>query len=345
MALRKLRAKDGTNNKKKLSKSTGVLEEEPEREEEEQEQPETDYEFREVDPSEIKLGYENDVKDWLSTNKLLDREYRFKVYKYSNPNHGERKELVGDWTDYVPSEHEIGQQFGGGKYIGILHLTDDKGNRRVTSAKFRIHESYDQIAQNAKINQYFPPSGYNTFLKGSPQSQPQNGGSLNEALETIGKMMAIILPAIQSRPATGDYSEIMMENYKMINSMMKRSILDNMQLATDLNRRNAGLSEVAEDEDEVTGAMGIINQIAPLLEKFLPYITGGHTAQAKAAITAVQALPEYQRVIKSKAILKGLCEFIDTKHGAEVTDTILARFKVKRPARAAAAPAPVTSKQ
>ena len=294
---------------------------------------ETEYSFQEVNPDEIKLGYDNDVQDWLQSNKLIDRSYNFRVYKYVNPNHGERKELVGNWTDCIPTEHEVGQQFGGGRYIAILNITDDTGRRRVTSAKFRIHSSYDITAQQYKANNLFMQPGSYPVMAGN---QRGNGSSLNEAMDVLAKMMAIITPAIaMQNNSQNNFPEMMMENYKMINSMMKRSIQDNMQFANDMNRREAGLTETVETDEEASGAINIINQVVPLIEKFMPYITGRNNATTAATITAVKALPQYQQLIKSKSILKSFCEFIDQKHGQEVTDQLLSKFKVKRPRQAA----------
>lgn len=282
----------------------------------------SEYEFTEVDPESISIGYENDVKDWLLKNQLLDNEYVFRVYKYLNNVSGQRKEFIGEWSDYVPGEHEIGMEFGSGRYIGLLNITDNRGKRRCTSCKFRIHKHYDSLRSQSSMNNFFP----------SRSMVGHAGGGIDGSLETVGKIIQMILPVVQAKPESqGNYGELMNENYRMMNSIMKRSVFDNMQMLNDLQRKNAGLSEVVESEEEATGAMGVINQIMPMVERFLPLIVGKSMPQARATVDFVKTLPEYNQMVKNKAMLKAFCAFVDSKHGRSETDKILARFKVSRP--------------
>ena len=316
MVKRKLRARGDGNTAKEdqfPEKRSYEVEQEPEKQ----------YEFKELNPDEISLGYDNDIKDWLMRNKLLDNEHHVSVYKYLNPHTGDRKELVNQYTDYLPSEHEIGISYGSGRYIVLLNITDNKGERRIASAKFRLHASYDDMRYKGQVGQ----------LTGSifgGNGGRMAGGSMNESLELIGKIMALLLPAIKPTDSPVNYSEMMMENYKVFNSMLKRSMLDSMQLATDLTRERLNLAETVESEGEATGIGGVLQTIAPMIEQIIPMITCRSNAKSKATIQAVKQLPQYKQIVQSKKAMNELIDFIDKKHGKEIADKIITKFGVKR---------------
>lgn len=316
---KKLRAQEKIKPKKKI---VSVVEEDDLDEGEDEKY--SDNSFKELDPSDIHAGYDTSVQDWLLRNGLRKKDYVLRVYRFGGAGDNERT-AVGKYIDHIPDEDEIGLKYGSGRYECILQVSDKDGQRRVTSSRFLVDSIYDEIRQEEKIKKAQQMQQLPVPINGTHQ--------FDNMIESMSKFMAVIFPLINAGRAnieTPDVSAIMMKNYENMNSVIKRSILDNQQLINDVQRGNMGLPETMEDLKETTGLMGLITTIGPLIEKVLPLILGGG-AKPKIAATLIKSAPQYAQVIKDKKLLHGLIQWIEKKHGKEVSGKLLASLKLKRP--------------
>lgn len=265
------------------------------------------------------------LKDWFLKNRYEDTDYKVSLYRYVNPQFGERKSLVYQWTEELPSEHDIGLKYGSGRYELFVCLTDRKGKRRIYHSKFRISEEYDKLRSETAPSMLQHSNGSNG-----------NGGAagLDSAFNMMAKVIALITPIMQANNAShsgngfdpSKISEMMIESYKGMNEVLKRNTLDNTQFLNDIQRRVSDMDGIVESETEVQGLTGFINSIAPLIEKFLPIFTGKSNLQTRAAMGVIKQMPAYNEVVRDKAKLNALIGFVTKKHGPEVTEKILKKL-------------------
>lgn len=280
----------------------------------------------EISESELAIS-DLGLKDWFLKNRFEDTDYKVSLYRYLNPQFGERKSLVYQWTEELPSEHEIGLKYGSGRYELFVCLTDRRGKRRIYHSKFRISEEYDKLRGE-------PVPAASMVLHG-------NGGNgaagLDSAFNMMAKVIALITPIMQANNSHNNntfepskISEMMIESYKGMNEVLKRNTLDNTQFLNDIQRRVSDMDGIVESDSEVTGLTGFINSIAPLIEKFLPIFTGKSNMQTRAAMGVLKQMPAYNEVVNDKKKLNALIGFVTKKHGPEVTEKILKKLGLQK---------------
>jgi hypothetical protein len=257
--------------------------------------------------------YDLGLRDWFLKNQLEDKSYKVSLYRFINPQFGDRKALVNQYEDLMPSEHEIGLQFGSGRYCVFVTMTDSNGKRRIYNSKFRISEDYDK-------------------RKNVPTVNDTMGTGFDSAFNLIAKVLTLFQPILaQNNNNNGsNIRDLLLENYKSTNDILKRSALDNTQFYNDMQRKNMEIPEVFETTEETTGLTGFISQVVPLIEKFLPIIMGKSNTETKAALSLIRTLPAFGEVTKDKAKLNFLIKFIDKNHGADITDRVLKKLGIGR---------------
>jgi len=258
--------------------------------------------------------YDLGLRDWFLKNQLEDKSYKVSLYRFINPQFGDRKALVNQYEDLMPSEHEIGLQFGSGRYCVFVTMTDSNGKRRIYNSKFRISDDYDR-RKNTPVNDSM-------------------GNGFDSAFNLIAKVLTLFQPILQNNNGNNNGSNIrdlLLENYKSTNDILKRSALDNTQFYNDMQRKNMEIPEVFETTEETTGLTGFISQVVPLVEKFLPIIMGKSNTETKAALSLIRTLPAFSDVTKDKSKLNFLIKFIDKNHGVDITDRVLKKLGIVRP--------------
>ena len=280
-------------------------------------------EFDFIEPEEIPRNIDNSLKDFLSRNKLLEREYKVSLYKYEHPKMGQKKALQFQYFDETPTEHDVGLTYGSGRYLIIVGLNDESGKYRTASCKFNIAEHYDQLkAEREK-------AGIPTVQTTGIYHGHGGGGaaSISAGLNTVKEVIAMIVPLLnQKQQSNNNPIEFLGESYQSINRVLMQSMMDNTQMVNDALRKQLDLTETFEGEDETTGIMGVINTLSPILEKMIPYILGGGKD-----IAAIKNNPLYGTVIKDKKTLKALADYIEKNHGKDSLNKVLAALKIKKP--------------
>lgn len=294
-------------------------------------------ELEDLSFEDLPVGSDTMLYNYMQKNSLVDEEYFVTLYKYDR-DHGDMKTYCEKWVGQIPNEDQIGRVYGGGRFCLILQVTDHKGKTRGTTRKFKLHKRYDRFLNNVQSNEN---SAFPVISLGGTHGGNEGGNQLQDAVNLVRVMMSTFLPLMKmvtppqqqiAAPGenTGSMAEMMKDNYKAMNEVMKESMLDNSQFFNDMKRRNVGLPELTEDENETTGVMGMINNILPVLEQVLPLITT-RGAQGMQAVKTIQNMPQYKDVIKDKGTIKRLYQFIEKKHGTETALKVLKKFKLKHP--------------
>lgn len=199
---------------------------------------------------------ERDAYDWLSSNET-EHEYRVELLKYTKGINGRRKKVTCfQWDSEVPSKHEIGTMFGGGKYVLFItakkqYLEDGKPKTKCLGRtyEFNLSEYYDKMINSEKTE------------------KPNN--SLSESIGIIEKIVTLFLPFVNAQNKSP--SQEMVQMYSAMNQIMKRQAMDNLEFMKTIQNT----TDDSIDTEEGSG-VDYTKIIQPLIEKFLPLILGGN---------------------------------------------------------------------
>ncbi len=269
-----------------------------------------------IDPS-----YLSKVNGFLEKAKIDISETVCYLYKYDNYNSGEQKSVLYKYTDGdIPDEDEVGKRWGSGRYVLVLSIPPANGRKPLMRAyKFRINPYYDTLRSGP--------------LPAMPIQQQHDSGknSMAEAFSMLQGLLATLLPMFQRPPENPDFSKMMAGNYGMFQDIMKRQMLDNVQLMTDYQRNVQLLKDGGGDMNgvEEEPAESIIEKIAPFLNEWLPKLIGGGT-ESKVVSTVVKGSAMFKEIAKNQAMVKALIAYLDKSQGVAQTNQVLASLGMKR---------------
>jgi hypothetical protein len=123
----------------------------------------------------------------------------------------------------------------------------------------------------------------------------------------------------------------MFKNYEVTSEVLKKNLLENVRVQSDLQRKllKNNITEEDMSDTEIQEETGILEQLKPLLVEWLPKLLGDN-AQAKVVQNLVQSTPQFKKVINNVNELKTLIAYLDNEKGKATTDKILANLKLKR---------------
>lgn len=256
----------------------------------------------------------------------LDVQPVFYLYKYENYMNGEAKALIQKYKDCdPPDEDDIGRAFGSGRYLLCMAVPPSGNSKKgaMRAYRFRVHPHYDTI-RNA--NSFVAPYP----IDHRPAAvQTTGSSSLIEAVTILERLMLAMAP-MMNREQNPDMQAMLLQNFNTTNSILKRQMLDNVDLLTDYQRKIADVQgeNMGTATEELPGP-SIVEQIAPLLNEWLPRLLGGG-AQAKAVQQVVKMSPQFSQIIKDRGKFKQLVSYLDKTRGKEETEKVLLALKLKR---------------
>jgi len=279
------------------------------------------------------------IDEFIAKQKLQDESITFYLYKYDDPRNGETKSLINKYQDCdAPDEHEIGMDFGSGRYLLMMSVPrQSNGQTLMRAYKFRVHHRYDSMMKSREL----PIPAAQPV---APVQNIQQAPSFTDLLAIIERMFSMMGPLI-NRPQNENVMDIMNQNYTAMGAMMKKSLMEQFSFMSELSKNflpgGENMNQVSyneNDEVEETGS-SIIEQFAPLLTQFLPMILG-NGPQAQLAQNVVKHSPQFQKVVSDKAELNRIIQYLDDIQGPEKTDQVLQALRVKRITEAKRATAP-----
>ena len=265
---------------------------------------------------------------FLERNHLTQEMTTAYIYKIKEVGGGRMQcDMV---AGEMPSEHEIGIKNGGGKYQVILQAIDSKGKAVSTSKTFELGPNYDGLKQLAGSN----PMMFNPqFSMPRSPAVASNGqaSNLHEMLGLMQAFMGILSPLLQGKQQSQpEYMGAMFaDNFKMMNNAMKDVYADTSQFMKDQMRESAGAGETAESESEVTGMIGVMGMMLPLLEKLLPAVLSPKKSESQLAVETIKAIPQFQKFAKDRKMIKELIQHIYATHGEDAARLACKRFNIR----------------
>lgn len=290
-------------------------------------------EFNEGNTKRLDPTYHERLIEFLARSSLEIKDGHFYLYKYENYLSGEQKSLVDKFVETEPpDENEVGLRYGSGRYLLVL-LVPPEGKREkiVRSYRFRCHPVYD----DRRADLLGPGRGRPSYQV--EQAPPRRDTSLADAFALFQGMIQTIIPLVRP-PENPDVQRMMSQNFHVVSDVMKKQLESNVQLMADYQRRVANLKQIGENmgkgerqqqDEEDSGVMAIIQQVAPLLQEWLPRLLKPG-AEGKVVSNIVKETAMFQEIKRSRKMINALIGHLDQTEGQEKTNKILNALNLKR---------------
>lgn len=276
------------------------------------------------------------LEQWAIRENPENQSYLTYLYKFDHPSTGDAKVLCTRYENEIPDPHNIGIQFGSGRYLVLVSIpATPSHDSKVKALRVRLGPQYDSLKKQAEAGMLPGAPVPGAHAPGSSPyvmaAQAQGVNNLSQGLELVERVMGMILPLVAAQQSSKpDMSAVMRGQYDLVSSMMKRSLMDQQDMAKEVIRARIE-SGSTEDEDE-DREQSMLEKLLPLIEKFLPMITaGGVQGQTTAAM--VRQLPQFAEVVGNRAELLRIINYLDTTQGPEQTDALLKALKIARPGK------------
>jgi hypothetical protein len=234
------------------------------------------------------------------------------VYKY-RLNSGSQRSLCGKFEgDSIPDEHNIGLQYGSGKYLAIIQVPAGENQaRKQSTISFEISTTYDDMRRTAAATGQLPY--LNSLPVRNASMVPQNAQADNMAMlrETMSFMAELFGKMQGAAPAppqpTTDMASLMLQQYKGMGDILKANLISTDSFLQDTlkTKINAEMKQIAEnkkgdrsnndddDDDDDETPPSLLQAVIPEILKLLPaLLSNPQTAalvQAAASPAAIQA--------------------------------------------------------
>jgi len=262
-------------------------------------------------------GYDVELQEWVSRENLDKLSYSASLFKY-DPINRAKQWLVTQNKDEILTAHDVGLQFGSGEYRYLITFRAvDNNPPRVKAFKFNIHPCYDE--KRRKMGAEAPAP---TMLSAG-RGVSEFGG----AMELIKGVVDMLKPLINAQPvAPVDQSGTMLQNYTLMNEVLKKNLMENIALHKDLAGK-INNAEPFDEGDDMPEETNWLAQVMPFIESILPKILGDGI-QSKATVAAVKALPQFKQIVKDKGEFKKLVDGLTAEVGAEKVAALLKKLKI-----------------
>ena len=273
--------------------------------------------------------YDFKIDEWLDKVNNENIEPKATLYGFKSST-GESKELLWQWEgrENIPSIHEVGLQFGSGRYVMIFNIPKGiNSDKKTTSRRFRIGSYYDQAKRNL-ANGLNYNAQFNSCLPFPMQKEKieDTKKGFSEVVEVINMLKPLLTNnnnnAMQE---AGMVSQMMIGMFQNVNKLMQSQMLENMKMMNDLNRKTLSIDYDNEESEDLEND-GVIGMIKPLL-KFLPMLLK-KGAVGEAAKTMVTENEDFQRLIKNTKDLYKVVRYLRQTSGKEKTDLVLQKLNI-----------------
>jgi hypothetical protein len=331
--------------------------------------------FEETSDSEEIIDSEQSsrIAQWLETNAIENSQPYAVLYKFSEPipRPGEPKSQVDYFKGIILLPHEIGLEYGKGRYMLMLSNTTTKNERRkCTTFRFTLHDSYDEKSRLYKAEKA------RRELLDNPVSLPavpvsNQRETLSEAFTLFSSMQAQVInmfkpllerallppPAPASAPASNALQDTFLAA-GMFKQLLKTNMEDTVSIMDSLTRKalSLGQKEMSQGEYEESDLppekKSIFEKLIELAEPLIPLLIKNNLA-AKATAAGIKAIPQFREITQDVSLCRKVIQYVDAKEGKENADIALRNLGIDRrkysapvpaaPAHAAATTAPAPS--
>jgi hypothetical protein len=297
------------------------------------------------DSASVDIEVEDRLADWLETNRIENSTPVATLYKLIGET-GETREQVDYFRGVIPSRHEIGLNYGPGRYIMIIRNTTGMKGAKTTTIRFRLHESYKEKNFAFKREQVEKER----FALGQPNAlppavpAPQSGKeSLLEAFTLVRSMqadtMAMFKPILErlltpATPAIPMKSVTPFEEYALTRQILKDNLKENVSMFSTMQKalidsRSPSTQDDDDTDDLPAEKQSLFEKIIALAEPFINILAQNNTA-AKMAAAGIKAAPQFKEVIRDASLARRIISYVEEKEGPERASIALNNLGISR---------------
>jgi hypothetical protein len=182
------------------------------------------------------------------------------------------------------------------------------------------------------------------MMAGPGGSAGQPGGALpvvrvaapvDASLALIERVFAMLAPILTAamRPPAAPGAE-MVQSYQALNQILRNQTMENVALLNDMTRKNTGLAEYGEEEEEegppAPAKPSMLETLTPFIAQIAEKILGGGP-QGAAAAAMVKTVPGFKKVMNNPQDVKQIISYLDKTYGPEKTSLMLKKLRIERP--------------
>lgn len=303
-------------------------------------------ENNETSPADLEV--EERLADWLEINRIENSTPVATLYKLIGDT-GEQREQADYFRGVIPSRHEIGLEYGPGRYILIIRNTTGQKGAKSTSIRFRLHESYTEKSLKFKRER----AEKERLALGQPNAVqsalPATTGkeSLIEAFTLVRSMqadtLAMFKPILERilTPATSPLAipapKSPFEDYALSRQIMKDSLKESMAMINQMqkvmieshNSGNNGFDEEEDTQRPEDPKQSMFDKIIALAEPFINILAQNNMA-AKMAAAGIKAAPQFKEVIKDAGLARRIITYVEQKEGPQRAGIALKNLGIAR---------------
>jgi hypothetical protein len=261
------------------------------------------------------------ASQWVNTISGRDDTYSVTLYQYEQKS-GNKKALCGSWEDEIPTINDIGMMYGSGRYRMYITFpgNEDRKHNKINSYVFYIHAHYDKLRQKPINN--VPAIGSMGF---------DQAAGMDSAFQMFQKVFAMILPIMSmgKQEQSPPMQEMLVENYRTMNEVMKANFLDQQKMYVDLMRDRADLGEVEPAETEETGMSALLKTALPIIEGMFPNLKGNEQADIDIQ-NQVKQNPQFQALLKNRGDFQKVITHLDKSYGKKEVNQMLKNLEIPR---------------
>lgn len=266
-------------------------------------------------------GGSTELKNWIEETIELNQGYKAVLYRFSNPK-GNQKVNVFQYNDYIPDEHEIGLEYGAGRYEIFASGYNDLGKVIGARRRFELHNNYNQLMQE----NYNKRPGQHTQQNQNNHNQ-QNVDPLAMMQSVMGMMIPLMQTMQSNQPQQPDMSSLMTNHYKNMGDVMKSNAIEQSSMYAEIARLSGGMNPEEEDRHPV---QDILETVLPLIDRFLPKLAA-KGPKSTALATTVKMMPEFEDVKNDPEAMKELYTQAIAKHGITKAKAAMKKLGVPIP--------------
>jgi len=154
---------------------------------------------------------------------------------------------------------------------------------------------------------------------------------MRETFGLLRELLSIMSPLISAQQKAAppmDISAMMSGTMDVLQEVMKKSMRNQMELVADVQRAQMSIAKPATiDEGEASEGPTFVEKWLPLIEKFLPVLTGPAQA-AKVTADVIRGTAEYQELVSDRNRLALVVNALEESFGAEKIKKALIRLNI-----------------
>ena len=278
------------------------------------------------------------IDDWATQNNAENISPCATLYRFHDLLRGDEKSQVNYYKGNIPTRHEIGEMYGGGRYMLVLTRPPGvKQPRKSTSYRFTLHSSYDRLRAERAEKEAAAMTGNRPAViiqdNGPRQSSTETfketfalmQGMMSNIFTMLSPLLNRAMEPRQIAGPSGNTAQDQIGVYAALKDILKTQTKADIDFFTEMKKgfmnMNPTETDTADPEEiPAEEKKSLLERILAIAEPFIPMLAQ-NTAQAKIAAAGIRAMPQVKAAVKqitaSPDLLQKIVSYVEKKEGRE----------------------------